>query len=90
MIKKALIGIKIVALVFAVWVVLFYRPAVIDDGAGGLYIADTSWLLDVEDLADIAKQHCAESGRSPSAFEERRAVAKGVKNNTRRFHFRCQ
>ena len=88
--KKGLIAIKMAALAFAIWVIFFNQPKVTDDGSNGLYIADTNWLKSVDDLRDLARAHCAASGKTPTPFQEWRRFKEGYKRNSRRYYFTCQ
>jgi len=88
--KKALIMIKAAALAFAIWVIFFNQPTVTDDGTNGLYIADTNWLKSVDDLRELAQEHCAATGKTPTAFQEWRRFKEGYKHNSRRYYFTCQ
>lgn len=90
MFKKALITIKMLALAFAVWVIFIHQPTVEDDGANGLFIADTNWLKDIDDLREVAREHCAATGTAPTAFQEWRRFKEGYKNNSRRYYFSCR
>ena len=81
--KKGLIAIKMAALTFAIWVIFFNQPKVSDDGSNELYIADTNWLKGVDDLRDLARAHCAATGKTPTAFQEWRRFKEGYKRNCR-------
>ena len=87
--KYTLFGVKIIALIFALWIVIFNDPVVEVVAENQFYIADTNWLMDTADYKSKAIAHCQSRAQIMSGFEAKQRYRKGSRINRYHYHFRC-
>lgn len=87
--KYIFIGIKVMALCLAVWIVVFDTPPVEMVADNQFYIPDTNWLMDRADYKSMAIAHCQSRGEVMSGFEAKQRFRKGSRVNRYHYHFRC-
>ena len=87
--KYTLFGVKFIALIFAIWIVVFNEPVVEVVAENQFYIADTNWLMDTADYKSKAIAYCQLRGQIMSGFEAKQRYRKGARLNRYHYHFRC-